>query len=666
MAVAALAVFAVAAVMLLAGGGSAQADTAATIAPDTGGGHLLPMATDPTPTPTRVNATPEPCADAAASTVDSGQIALFDVYWNPDEGELTNNPCPPTVTHVPAGEDDDGNTTPARDDREASSINIDETVVHIPNSAKIDLSAPGTPYPKDKYKKLWDADDTATPGGVGDRMVWALPACPDSPATASLCLSFSADLLNAADWNGNIVYHVTHVHQVDIDKQDARYVLVYDGTARAPVLEWDSSNAMSDQMPVPVGGYDRPTWFFTSRGTYEFQVYITGTPNKTAAADRPDGLDPIADEDSVSSDVREYIIHVGAEPDLSVGVTAAPETASPAQDVTITITASNAGPDEAEETHVDVALPAGLTYKSHNTATGTYDSGTGLWDIGDLAVTNATNAPTLTLTATVAEGTKGTEQQITATISATETVTTTNDTYEVPVLDPNGGNNMGMATVTVPAMSNTDPMFMVVRSVPENSAPGTLVGDPIAVMEPDSGDTLTPSLSGVGADQFTATSVSGGIQIAVANGATLDYETTPSYKLTLGVSDGKDANGNADTTVDDTIPVLINVTDVDEPFSATLTVDNDSPTVGQTVTFTVALHNRPDTTADLHHLITAREGGTEVERVGGSGEIPTFTRTKTTAGTYQYRVGFWTWDSSGNRIDISSNTVTVTWSAASN
>ena len=109
-AVAALAIVAVAAVMLLSGSNPAQA-TMATLVPTSEGGNPLPQPTDPTPTPR--HATPEPCpeedgnANVQAKVVSSGHIALFDVYWNDDEGELTQSPCPPTVTHVPEGEDDE-------------------------------------------------------------------------------------------------------------------------------------------------------------------------------------------------------------------------------------------------------------------------------------------------------------------------------------------------------------------------------------------------------------------------------------------------------------------------------------------------------------------------------------------------------------------------------
>ena len=67
----------------------------------------------------------------------------------------------------------------------------------------------------------------------------------------------------------------------------------------------------------------------------------------------------------MTSDVREYIVHVGAEADLSATMTVTPQTPSPTNEVTITITASNAaGKDEAQETKVDVTLPEGLTYSS--------------------------------------------------------------------------------------------------------------------------------------------------------------------------------------------------------------------------------------------------------------------------------------------------------------
>ena len=55
----------------------------------------------------------------------------------------------------------------------------------------------------------------------------------------------------------------------------------------------------------------------------------------------------------------------------------------------------------------------------------------------------------------------------------------------------------------------------------------------LAAVDPDAGDTLTYSLVGGSAGQFTIS----GNQITVAAGASFDYETTPSYALTVRATD---------------------------------------------------------------------------------------------------------------------------------
>ncbi len=166
------------AVTLAAGQAQATTTTSTTIA-DSGDDNPIPQqqgqAATPTPAPHK---TPEACPadDDVARVVDRGHYALFDVWWNDDEGELTNNVCPPRVTYVPGDEEEE---TDPRTDRAPSSINITAdppTIIHIPNSAKVTLSE--SSYPKDKYQAVWDADDAENPNGDGDRMVWVLPACP--------------------------------------------------------------------------------------------------------------------------------------------------------------------------------------------------------------------------------------------------------------------------------------------------------------------------------------------------------------------------------------------------------------------------------------------------------------------------------------------------------
>ncbi len=101
-------------------------------------------------------------------------------------------------------------------------------------------------------------------------------------------------------------------------------------------------------------------------------------------------------------------------------------------------------------------------------------------------------------------------------------------------------------------------------SVDENSAGGTAVGT-VAAEDPDAGDTLVYSLDSV-SDALFDIDASGAITVTA--GATLDHETTPSYALTVRVSDGKAADGGADGAVDATHAVTVQVTNVAEPPSA--------------------------------------------------------------------------------------------------
>ena len=154
--------------------------------------------------------------------------------------------------------------------------------------------------------------------------------------------------------------------------------------------------------------------------------------------------------------------------------------------------------------------------------------------------------------------------------------------------------------------------------VTENSPAGTSIGQAFAVIDPE-GDTLTYSLSGTGTDKF---SVDGGGQITVAG--TLDFETTSSYALTLGVKDEKGDDGAvAPSELDDaTIEVSIGVTNVNEP----PTFDDGAPTtieiaenssIGTNVgpTFTA---NDPEGDTLAYSL-----SGTESDKfsVGGRGQI---------------------------------------------
>ena len=91
------------------------------------------------------------------------------------------------------------------------------------------------------------------------------------------------------------------------------------------------------------------------------------------------------------------------------------------------------------------------------------------------------------------------------------------------------------------------------RAVAENTAADTNIGDPVTATDPDD-DTLTYTLGGADAASFRIDNTNGQLRTDAA----LDYETKPSYSVTVSVSDGNGSSQN--------ITVTINVTDVNDTY----------------------------------------------------------------------------------------------------
>ena len=117
-----------------------------------------------------------------------------------------------------------------------------------------------------------------------------------------------------------------------------------------------------------------------------------------------------------------------------------------------------------------------------------------------------------------------------------------------------------------PLVRNHAPEFDLGESatlaVDEEEPPDNHVGSAVTATDPE-GDTLTYSLSGTHASSFDLDASNG--QIAVGSGTTLDYESgLREYSVIVSVHDRLDTDGDQDTTNDDSIDVTINVNNVDE------------------------------------------------------------------------------------------------------
>ena len=141
-------------------------------------------------------------------------------------------------------------------------------------------------------------------------------------------------------------------------------------------------------------------------------------------------------------------------------------------------------------------------------------------------------------------------------------------TYEVQVraISSEGTGAWSESGEGTTEAANRAPAFGVEtyeREVPENSAAGTTVGDPVTATDED-GDDLTYSLiSGEDGAPFEIDGTTG--RITVASGETLDYESGNTvYTVSVRATDG---------TLADTAAVMIRVTDVAAPGQP------DAPTV---------------------------------------------------------------------------------------
>ena len=166
------------------------------------------------------------------------------------------------------------------------------------------------------------------------------------------------------------------------------------------------------------------------------------------------------------------------------------------------------------------------------------------------------------------------------------------------------GGARAVATITIvdnDGGANVAPTFTegtsTTRSVAENTAPGQAIGAPVAATDADSGDTLEYTLGGTDIKSF-------GIHLNTGQLLTLDaldFETKPSYTVSISVSDG---NGGTDS-----IEVAITVTDVDEQPLAP-----QSPRVTKTeegTSLMVEWSPPPATGTTFYDLRYRAEGGTD-------------------------------------------------------
>ena len=164
------------------------------------------------------------------------------------------------------------------------------------------------------------------------------------------------------------------------------------------------------------------------------------------------------------------------------------------------------------------------------------------------------------------------------------------------------------------------------RTVEENSRAGVSVGDPVAAENPE-GDRLVHTLAGVNAAAFTIVESTGQLRTKEP----LDFETKPSYSVTVEVHDGRDGLGNISTAVDDSKVVTVTVENVEEQGAITLT--SDTATIQARVPVTAVLSDDDGPSGVTWQWARSPNGRSDWVNISGA-RSATFTPTDDDGGNY--------------------------------
>ncbi|HEX5065660.1 MAG TPA: cadherin domain-containing protein, partial [Myxococcota bacterium] len=184
-----------------------------------------------------------------------------------------------------------------------------------------------------------------------------------------------------------------------------------------------------------------------------------------------------------------------------------------------------------------------------------------------------------------------------ANAAALDLETTPTFTLTVQVTDAGGLTDTATITVNLTDANEVPDLADAVFALAENSAAGSVVGG-VAATDPDAGETFSYAILGGNTNGAFALNAATG-ELTVANPAALDFETTPTFTLTVQVTDAGGLTDNATITVDLTnvneAPVLndaaFSLAENSAAGAAVATLAATDPDAGSTFTYAILSGN---------------------------------------------------------------------------
>lgn len=179
-----------------------------------------------------------------------------------------------------------------------------------------------------------------------------------------------------------------------------------------------------------------------SAGTGYIEVTPDGTSNTVDLTISVTGLGADHSQTTFTNSYTFNAVDLASQADIQITKVVDNQSVTEGDTVTFTITAANVGPVSISGVSVNDLLPAGLTFSGATADVGTYDSTTGVWDVGTL---DSGAQATLQVVATVDTGTS----------DQTITNTATLDTTNLDPADSNSDNDSSSVSVYVDLTTGT-------------------------------------------------------------------------------------------------------------------------------------------------------------------------------------------------------------------
>ena len=240
-------------------------------------------------------------------------------------------------------------------------------------------------------------------------------------------------------------------------------------------LQFVSAQPSQGTYTVGTGVWDVGTVDTVYPRTLTIQAIVlapsSGTPQpqtNTASVRTSDQYDP--DPDNNTDSVTETPKYA----DLKVEKVVDDARPNVGDTITFTVTLSNLGKDTATDVTIADTLPSGLAFLSATPAQGSYDSGTGIWEVGSLASSGST---TLAITALVVSGVAQTNVASVASANEFDPDKTNNtaSVTETP-LSAELSVTKGVVSAT-PILGDTVTYTIVVHNAGPDAAVNTIASD---------------------------------------------------------------------------------------------------------------------------------------------------------------------------------------------